>query len=158
MSDKMNIDMGKNYKEEILINCNMKIELFDKDGNIKEIRNVHNTVTTAGKNGVMDQVLGTPTLSKPGWMELGTGSPSGTLLGAYISGSRVALTSKLRTNNVVTMIGDWIAGVGTGAITEAGVFDIITENTVNMWMSSSFAVVNKGASDVLQITWTLTGQ
>ena len=54
MSDKMNIDMGKNYKEEILINCNMKIELFDKDGNIKEIRNVHNTVTTAGKNGVME--------------------------------------------------------------------------------------------------------
>jgi hypothetical protein len=126
-------------------------------GNLKEIRKVHNTVTTAGKNGLMDQILGTPTLAKPGWMELGTGSPAATLLGAYISGSRVALTSKLRTDNVVTMVGDWTAGVGTGAITEAGVFDVVTQNTVNMWMSASFAVVNKGASDSLKITWTLTG-
>lgn len=157
ISDKISAGVGKSINSEFAAHCNMRIELYDKSGNLKEVRNVHNTVTTAGKNGLMDQALATPTLSKPGWMELGTGSPAATLLGAYISGSRVALTSKTRTDNVVTMVGDWGAGVGTGAITEAGVFDIVTQNTVNMWMSASFAVVNKGASDSLKITWTLTG-
>lgn len=157
MSDKHNAGIGKGIKSDFAPNCNMRIELFDKSGNLKDSRDIHNTVTIAGKNGLMDQILGSPSLQKPGWMELGTGSPAATLLGSYISGSRVALTSKTRTDNVVTMVGDWGAGVGTGAITEAGVFDVVTQNTVNMWMSASFAVVNKGASDSLKITWTLTG-
>lgn len=157
MSDDLNSSVGKGINSKLNSSVNMKVELFDSLGNIKEVRNVHNTVTTAGKNGLIDQILATPTLAKPGWMELGTGSPAATLLGAYIAGSRVALTSKLRTDNVVTMVGDWGAGVGTGAITEAGIFDVVTQDTVNMWCSASFAVVNKGASDSLKITWTLTG-
>lgn len=48
------------------------------------------------------------------------------------------------------------AGVGTGAITEAGTFNIVTANTVDMWMSASFAVVNKAAGDSIVATWTLT--
>lgn len=157
MSDKMNAEVGKGFNNEFGVNANMRIELYGKEGNLKEIREVHNTVTTAGKNGLMAQILAVPVLDKPGWMELGEGSPAATLLGDYIADSRVALTSKLRTDNVVTMIGDWGAGVGTGAVTEAGVFDVVTQNTVNMWMSASFDVVNKGGSDTLRITWTLTG-
>lgn len=157
ISDDTQSVMGKQAKSVLLPNCNMKIELFDKDGQVKDVRDIHNTVTSAGKNGLMDQVLATPTLAKPGWIELGTGSPAATLLGSYISGSRVAVTSKTRSENVITMIGDWAAGIGTGAITEAGVFDVATQNTANMWMSASFAVINKGADDTLRITWTLTG-
>jgi hypothetical protein len=156
MSDKITTQVGKGFKNEIPLRVNMRIELRDKDGNIKEIRNIHNTVTDAGKAGLMDQLLGTPTLSKPGWMELGTGSPAATLLGAYVAGSRVALTSKTRLNAVVTMVGNWGAGVGTGAITEAGIFDVVTANTVNMYCSASFLAVNKGANDTLQISWTLS--
>ena len=132
----------------------LDITLKDAEGNIKDFRHIDNAVTTAGKYGIADQLLATPTLAKPGWMAIGTGSPAATLLGAEIS--RVALTSKTRTNAVVTMVGDWGAGVGTGAITEAGIFDVVTANTVNMWNSSSFSVINKGASDTLSISWTLT--
>lgn len=156
-SDKMNSGMMKGINDGFSLNYNMKLELFDKDSNLKEVRNVHNTVTAAGKSGIMDQILGTPTLAKPGYMELGIGTPSATLLGAYITGSRIALTTKTRNANVVTMVGDWAAGVGTGAITEAGIFDVVTQNTVNMWMSASFAVVNKAAGDSFKITWTFTG-
>ena len=133
---------------------NFHLVLKGPDGNIKEERIIHNLVTTAGKNGAADQILAAPTLPKPGWMAIGTGSPAATLLGAEID--RNALTSKLRAGAVVTMIGDWAAGDGTGAITEAGVFDVVTANTVNMWMSASFAVVNKLAADTLSIVWTLT--
>lgn len=140
-------------KDGMVIEDNVWIVLRDPDGRVKH-SSVHNLVTTAGKNGAADQILAAPTLNKPTHMAIGTGSPAATLLGAEID--RNALTSKLRSGAVVTMIGDWAAGDGTGAITEAGIFDIATANTVNMWMSASFAAVNKLAGDTLQITWTLT--
>jgi hypothetical protein len=140
-------------KEGVQIKDNVKIVLRGPDGKVKH-SSVHNTVTTAGKNGAADQVLAAPTLNKPTHMAIGTGTPSATLLGAEID--RNALTTKTRSGAVVTMVGDWAAGDGTGAITEAGIFDIATANTVNMWTSASFSVVNKAAGDTLQITWTLT--
>lgn len=133
---------------------NVHIVLYDEFGAIKDERFIRNTVTTAGKNGAADQILASPTLGKPTHMAIGTGTPAATLLGAEID--RNALTSKTRSGAVVTMVGDWAAGDGTGAITEAGLFDVVTANTVNMWCSQSFAVINKGASDTLSITWTLT--
>src|SRR4051812_36257668 len=69
---------------------NVHIVLRGPDGQIKH-ESVHNTVTTAGKNGAADQILASPTLAKPGWMAIGTGSPAATLLGTEID--RNALTS-----------------------------------------------------------------
>jgi hypothetical protein len=155
--DSMSIKVGKGFGDSFDPIFNMRLELFDSDGNIKDIRDVHNTVTTAGRAGIMDQVLATPTLAKAGWMELGTGTGGSTTLNAYIASSRVALTTKTRSGSIITMVGDWAAGVGTGAITEAGIFDVATQNTVNMWCYASFTVINKAAGDTLKITWTLTG-
>lgn len=122
------------------------------DGQVKAKRRVFNTVTTAGKNGIADQVLASPSLGKPTHMAVGTGTPSGTALGT--ESDRNALTSKTRSNAVVTMVGDWAAGDATAALTEAGVFD--ASSTGNMWLSTTFSVINKGASDTLSISWTLT--
>lgn len=131
---------------------NVHIILRGPDGEIKDERKIKNTVTTAGKNGAADQLLASPSLGKPTHMAIGTGSPTATALGAETD--RNALTSKNRSGAVVTMVGDWAAGDGTAAITEAGVFD--AASTGNMWLSNSFSVINKGASDTLQVTWTLT--
>lgn len=134
-----------------VVDTNVTLVLRGPDGVIKDVR-VANTVTTAGKNGAADQILASPSLNKPTHMAIGTGSPSGTALGTELD--RNALTSKNRSTNVVTMVGDWAAGDGTGAITEAGIFD--AASTGNMWTSASFSVINKGASDTLNISWTLT--
>lgn len=140
-------------EESLKIKSNMHICLFGADGNLKYETRIHNAVTTAGKEGIADQLLAAPSLTKLGWMAIGTGAPSGTALGTEIS--RVAFTSKNRSGAVVISVGNWGAGVGTGAITEAGTFD---QGTVggNMWMSANFAAINKLAADTLQITWTLT--
>ncbi len=130
----------------------MEAVLRDEFGAVKQEVSVHNTVTTAGRNAIADQLLASPTLGKPTNMGIGTGAPTGTALGTEID--RNALTSKTRSGAVVTMVGDWAAGDGTGAITEAGVFD--AASTGNMHLSTSFSVINKGANDTLQITWTLT--
>lgn len=134
------------------ITHNIELVLRDQFGNIKDSRSIHNTVTTAGKNMIADRLLASPTLGVPTHMAIGTGTPSGTALGTELD--RNALTSKTRSNAVVTMVGDWAAGDGTGAITEAGVFD--ASSTGNMHLSSSFSVINKASTDTLSVTWTLT--
>ena len=141
------------FAERHTIRGQVHLVLRGADGRVKEARTA-NTVTTAGKAGVADQLLASPTLSKPTHMAIGTGSPGATLLGAEID--RNALTSKTRSGAVVTCVADWAAGDGTGAISEAGIFDIATANTVNMYCSASFGVINKAAGDTLQITWTIT--
>lgn len=132
---------------------NVHIVLRGPDGEIKDERHIKNTVTTAGKAGLMDQILASPTLGKPTHMAIGTGSPAANALGTELD--RNALTSKNRSTNVVTMVGDWAAGDGTGALTEAGIADAGAAG--NFWTTNSFAVINKGALDTLSISWTLTG-
>lgn len=127
------------------------IILTGPDGRIKDRRRIWNTVTTNGKNGIADNLLASPTLGKPTHMAIGTGTPAANALGSELD--RNALTSKTRSNAVVTMVGDWAAGDGTGALTEAGMFNAASAG--NLWLSTSFAVINKGANDTLQIVWTL---
>lgn len=136
--------------------ANVHLELFNKKGKLKASRWVHNTVTNAGKYGAADQILASPSLALPGWMEVGEGTGGTTKLNSYVSGSRTALDSKTRNNAVVTMVTTFGAGVGTGALTEAGTFDVVTEDTPNMWLYATFSVINKAAGDTLVVTWTLT--
>jgi hypothetical protein len=153
-SDDISMKTGKGFREGIYFDVNMHIELFDEYGNKKDERFIKNTVTAAGKAGLLDQSLAAPTLAKMGWMAVGTSSPGATLLGAEIA--RVVFDSKTRSTNVVTVVCTFPAGTGTGTLTESGTFDVVTANTVNMWMSASFGAVTKAAGDSLIITWTLT--
>ena len=154
--DKIRSSVGKAFKSKLAFDSNVTLTLYGADGRVKDVRKVHNTVVAACLEGTMDQLLASPTLAKPGWMEVGTGSPGATLLGAYVAGSRTALSAKTRSGAVVTMRCTFAAGVGTGALTEAGVFSIATENTVPMYLSASFGVITKAAADSLEIVWTMT--
>lgn len=124
----------------------------DENGRIKEERKIHNAVTAAGRNAIADQLLASPSLGKPTHMGIGTGTPGVNALGSELD--RNALTSKTRSGAVVTMVGSWAAGDGTGAITEAAVFDAASSG--NALLTTSFSVINKAANDTLEITWTLT--
>ena len=90
--DCFSFSFGKKVNDDFKLESNVIISLFDSNGILKERIETHNTVTTAGKVGVMDQILAAPTLPKMGWMAIGTGSPAATLLGA--ENARVAFTSK----------------------------------------------------------------
>lgn len=136
----------------LLVIDNLRVQLWGPDGSVKRDFTLHNTVTAAGKAGAADQLLASPTLGKPTHMAVGTGTPSGTALGS--ESDRNALTSKTRSTNVVTLVGDWAAGDATAALTEAGVFD--ASSAGNMYTSATFSVVNKAALDVLSLTWTYT--
>lgn len=134
--------------------CNVNVVLRDSAGLVKEERVIHNTVPANGLAHIADQLSASPGQAAMGWMAVGTGTPAATLLGTEVD--RNALTTRTDSGAVVTYVGNWAAGDATAAITEAGIFNVVTANTITMLASASFAVVNKGASDTLAITWTLT--
>ena len=70
LKDMMSMQVGKGLSDDLCIKTNMKLELFGPDGELKETREVHNTVTTIGKQAVADQILTSPTLVKAGWMAI----------------------------------------------------------------------------------------
>jgi hypothetical protein len=137
--------------EKLGLKGHVAFKLEREDGSVEEWE-LDNVVTTAGKNGLADQILASPTLNKPTHMGLGTGTPSATALGAELD--RNALANKTRSNAVITFTATWAAGDATGTLTEAGVFDAAT--TGNMWCSATFAAKVKAAADTLSATWTFT--
>lgn len=145
-----------------LVSLKGRLEIVVKDettGEIKDQREVDNLIVTAGKSYIASRMVGT-SASVIGYMALGTGTASAvvgdTALGSEISGSRTALTSYTSSGAVATAVATFGAGVGTGAVTEAGLFNASTAGT--MLCRTVFSVVNKGANDSMTITWTQTIQ
>lgn len=138
-------------EEKVGLKGHVAFKLEHEDGSVEEWE-VDNVVTTAGKNGLADQILAAPTLAKPTHMALGTGTPSATALGTELD--RNALSGKTRSNAIVTFTATWAAGDGTGTLTEAGIFDAASAG--NMWCSATYAAKVKAAADTLSATWTFT--
>lgn len=134
----------------------LDVVLRDADGNIKQEASIPNLVVDAGLAFIASRMKDT-TDAAMSHMAVGSGTtaadPADTALETQIS-SRVALTSTTVTANAVEYIASFAAGVSTGAVTEAGIFNADTSGT--MLCRTVFSVVNKGADDTLQITWTIT--
>ena len=128
-----------------------KLSIAINDEVVKEVPNL---VVTAGKNYVADRIKNNSTVMSH--MAIGTGSTAAaagdTALGSQTA--RTALTSTTVTDNEIVYVDTFPAGTGTGAITEAGIFNASSGGT--MLCRTVFSVVNKGASDAMTITWTVT--
>jgi hypothetical protein len=135
---------------------NVRIVLKDADGNVKRDETLHNLITTAGRNAIVSRLASSPGTAVPTHMAIGTGATAAaagdTTLQTELD--RNAVTSNTASANVLTMVGDWAAGDGTGAITEAGVLSASSGGT--LFARAVFSVINKAAGDTLQITWTFT--
>lgn len=151
---KTQMTLAEATRALVEITDNVELVLRGPDGRIKARRTLHNTTTTYLKQSTADQLLAAPTLNKPTHGAVGTGTPSGTALGAEL-GARTVLATKTRSGAIITMTWTVPAGTSTGALTEAGIFDQLAAGG-NMFVSNTFAVINKGASDTLAVTWTVT--
>ena len=159
ISDKISFEVGKGFMGNLALTGHIKLDLYDENGELKDTREGKNTVTTLALAMMADLVAGTPAISKPTYMELGTGTGQGagdSTLATYIADSRTILDSATQVAAVCTYICTFGAGVGTGAVTEAGLFNVITQNTTDLILYDDFTVINKGAGDSLVVTWTLT--
>ena len=129
--------------------------LRDKNGNVKDERTIKNLIVDTGLNFICDRMKDDETAMTH--MALGSGSTAAaagdTSLGSQL-GSREVLDSSTVTNNQIVYVSSFEAGDATGAVTEAGIFNASSGG--DMLCRTVFSVVNKGASDSMSITWTIT--
>lgn len=123
--------------------------------NDEVVQQVDNLVVTTGKGYVASRMKDASATAMS-HMAVGTGSTAAaagdTALGS--ESARVALTSTTVSGADVVYVATFGAGVATAALTEAAILNASSSGT--MLCRTVFAVVNKGASDSMTITWTVT--
>lgn len=141
-------------KDTIKITGHLHIERRNAAGDLVEVRDLPNLVVTAGKNHIAARMVGTPTAMSHMALGSGTTPPAvgDTALGTELG--RVALGSAGNAGNINTYSAVFGAGVATGAVTEAGIFNDVSAGT--MLNRATFPVLNKAAGDTVTVTWTVT--
>lgn len=142
------------FVDTVKITGALSIRLYRADGSLKDSRDINNLVVTTGKQFIAGRMTGTANVMS--YMAIGSGSTAAaigdTALGSELG--RAAISSGTTTLAVTTYVCTLGPGVGTGAVTEAGIFNAASAGT--MLCRTVFAVVNKDASDTMSITWLIT--
>jgi hypothetical protein len=143
-------------QDTIKMTGELKITVTNPDNNVVQEVVVPNLVVTAGKNWIAGRMYDTGIPDEMSDMAIGTDNTAAAAgdTGLGTEAGRVTLTSTTVTNNSVAYVATFPAGTGTGAITEAGIFNAASGGT--MLCRTVFSVINKGAADTLGITWTVT--
>ena len=142
--------------DKLKLRGDVALVLKDKDGNIKESREINNLVVTAGLTFICARMAAASD-NVMSHMALGSGTTpaaAGQTDLVSILGSREALDSTSPSANTITYVSSFEAGEGTGAVTEAGIFNGASGAT--MLCRTVFPVVNKQADDTMSVTWTIT--
>ena len=133
------------------------IVLKGSDNKIKNSIIVPNLVVTAGKSWIASRITDANDAVMT-HMEVGTNNTAAaagnTALGAAVGSSRTSLTATSHSTNTVQYTCTIGAGVGTGALTEAGIFNASSGGT--MLCRTVFSTINKASGDSLAVTWTIT--
>jgi hypothetical protein len=158
LREMISTKLGKGLKDNHSLRGVFHFKLFDEFGNLKQEVAVPNTVTELGDAMVAD-AMSDRGVTLPTHIAVGTGAAGGAAATTLTTEThREALDSTTQgaagDDNDVLWVGTFAAGHGTGALTEAGIFNAGVNGV--MTVISGFAVINKGAADSLEITWTLT--
>jgi hypothetical protein len=137
----------------------LTLVLTDENGNVKQ-QDEHNLVVSTGLAYIASRMKDA-TATAMSHMAIGAGATAAAAANAALGSElgRVALTSTTLVttsvaNDAVQYVATFGAGTGTGAVTEAGIFNNVSAGT--MLCRTVFAVINKGALDTLTITWKVT--
>lgn len=136
----------------------VEMVLRDVQGMVKETRHFKNLIVNAGLVKAAKFFAGTDTPSCD-YIAIGTGAVApangDTTLGAEVARAQGTKSTVQTTiaDDTYQVTYTFPAGTGTGAITEAGLFD--AASTGDMLSRQTFSVINKAAGDTLQITWKI---
>lgn len=143
------------FTETVNVTGRLKISRLNESGDELEVREVKNLIVAVGKNVITSRLVGNTT-AIPSHMAVGSSNTAATTaqtaLGTELS--RVVLDSSTRTNNTIVYVATFPAGSGTGTLTEAAILN--ASSTGDMLCRTNFNAVNKGAADVIVITWNVT--
>tara|TARA_Y100000361_G_scaffold28512_1_gene23420 strand:- start:1296 stop:1727 length:432 start_codon:yes stop_codon:yes gene_type:complete len=139
-----------NVNDDLKLKGKLTIALNDE-----VVQEVDNLVVTAGKGYVASRIKDASATAMS-HMAIGSGTtnPAASDTALETQLGRVSLTSTSVSGAVVTYVATFGAGTGTGAVTEAGILNASSGGT--MLCRTEFSVVNKGSSDSMTVTWTVT--
>ena len=145
------------FKESIKMLGTLNVFLTDQFGAIKVDENYSNLVVQSGKEFIAKRMIGT-SVGTMSYLAIGTGTntPINTDIILQHEVVRSPLQSASVSANTVTYVSYFAPGAGTGAITEAGIFNSDTVDQGSMLCRTVFPVVNKEAGDTLTITWNVS--
>lgn len=116
-----------------------------------------NLVVSAGKTNIAARMAGN-TVAVMSHMAIGTGNTAAvvgdTALESELTRIALAVAGGTPSSNTVTYSATFGAGIGTGALVEAGVLNASANGT--MLCRTVFPVINKQAADSIAITWTVS--
>jgi hypothetical protein len=134
----------------------LSVVLTGPDGQVKQTFDVKNLVVDVGLAFIASRMKDA-TATAMTHMGVGSGTAGAVAANTSLAnqlGSRVALASTNVTGAAIAYQATFGPGVGTGAVTEAGLFNASVAGT--MLCRTVFPVVNKGADDTISIAWTIT--
>jgi len=141
---------------KLKVKGNLNIVVKDKDGKIKDTRQVNNLVVTTGLNFITSRMTAdTPTVMSH--MGIGTGSTApaaGNTSLVSQAGSRETFDTITVENNQIEYTAVFEAGDQSGLITEAGIFN--APGSATMLCRSTFGGIQKNSDDNMTIVWTIT--
>jgi hypothetical protein len=146
MEDKMNLAGIVNLK------------LFGPDGELKQEVTKHNLIVASGRSRTIALISGAA-VGAPNWIAIGSDNSAAHLTQTALlaqlangSGTPNHTADSYESRLSVT----FASGVGTGSITEVGRQCAASTDLVARTVLTGGEVVNKGASDSLVATYTLT--
>lgn len=119
------------------------------------VRDIPNLITTVGLNYIADRMEGTGE-DVMSHMAVGTDNTAAALGDTTLNteNGRVALSSTVVTADEIVYTATFPAGTATGALVEAGILNAASSGS--LLARTVFSAINKGASDSVTITWTIT--
>lgn len=151
-------EIGEGVEAEVVrLRANVILELRGPDGALKDRREVHNVICTAGKNKVLTSGVNAKKVDDYSYICIGTDSTAAAA-GNTALGTEVARAVGTLSN---PSAGTWQntytfpAGTGTGTITESAL-DYQVGASGAILARQVFGGIAKGASDTLAVTWQIT--
>jgi len=157
------VKAGKNFLDGFCPRGVFGLTLFDKNGDIKEVRFSKNLVTNVGFAGIASRINGAGAEAAATYLAVGTGTTAAaatdTTLQTEIIDSGLARvnatasrTTTTVTNDAATLITTFTV-TGTKAVTEAGVLNAAASGV--LFARSVFTAVNVVNGDSLQLTYKI---
>lgn len=140
---------------------NVSYKLFDKDGNLKEERDISNLITNAGFAGVASRINGDGSEAAFTYIALGTGTTAANVAdttleteittgGGERANSTVSRVTTDVTNDTAQLV-ETFAFTSSFAVTESGVLN--AASTGVLLARQVFSAINVANGDSLQVTW-----
>lgn len=150
-------------KDKLKVTGKLSIKHVGKDGNVIREYKFKNLVVSTGLGFIAARLADSGAPDQMSHMAIGssTSSPNltNTVLGTETG--RAALTTAggvpgSPTATDITYTATFAAGVGTGPITEAGIFNASGTGAGTMLCRTTFLEINKGIDDTLAVSWVIS--